>query len=742
METLKGFIEHIIYSNADNGYSVFELTTDTGSITCVGILHAAGVGENVILSGEYTNHPLYGRQFSFSSFEVTTADDETAILRYLSSGAIKGIGESLAKRIVDAFGSDTFKVMEEEPELLVGIKGISLRKAQEIGAQVVEKQDVRKAMVFLNKYGISANLAAKIYKRYGLSVYKIMEENPYVLAEDIDGVGFKTADEIARASGIQVDSEYRIKSGILYTLSKALSEGHIFLPKDILIRNAHALLLVDESHIWLECGNLYADRKLVVKTVGEEVRVYSNAFYYMEINCAGALRELDVTVEPDTDKIRRIVSGRNKADDKILTENQLDAVVCALSNGVSVITGGPGTGKTTIINRIIRYLEACGEEFVLAAPTGRAAKRMTEATGFEASTIQRLLGLSLSSVSERGYAYEYNEENPLEVDTIIIDEMSMVDLPLFNALLKAITTGTRLIMVGDTNQLPSVGPGSVLKDLIASGCIKVAKLVQIFRQSDESDIVVNAHKINSGRMPDLSNKSSDFFFLKRDDVNVILSNMITLIEKKLPAYVNSTSFDIQVLTPMRKGTLGVEGLNPVLQKYLNPPSASKQEKVFGGVTFREGDKVMQIKNNYQTEWEILGKYNIPVEQGLGVFNGDMGIIEKIDPEAEIVTVVFDDNRRVKYPFSGMEELEQAYAVTIHKSQGSEYPAVIIPLMSGPRPLFNRNLLYTAVTRARKLVAILGSEGIIKQMVENENELRRYTSLDEAIVSVYMEDYEL
>lgn len=740
METLKGIIEHIIYSNADNGYTVFELSTDTGAETCVGILHAASEGESVELKGEYVEHSIYGRQFSFTECEVTLADDELSILRYLSSGAIKGIGQALARRIVDAFGDRTFKVIEEEPEMLQTVKGISERKAQEIASQVLEKQDIRKAMVFLQKYGISNNLSAKIYKKYGNDIFRIMEENPYRLAEDIEGVGFKIADRIAQLSGIGSDSEYRVKAGILYTLSGAIGEGHIYLPKELLIRNAHALLLVSEEYIWTECENLSMDRRIIIKTAGDEVRVYSNSFYYMEMNCAAKLRDLDVTLERGTAAVRKAITRLQGADEEELTDNQLNAITCSLTNCVSVITGGPGTGKTTIINRIIKYLVSIGEDFYLAAPTGRAAKRMTEATGYEAFTIQRLLGLSVSGISERGFAYDHNEDNPLEADTIIVDEMSMVDLPVFSALLKAIIPGTRLIMVGDTNQLPSVGPGSVLKDIIASSCIPVSELTRIFRQSDKSDIISNAHLINSGKMPDLSNDSLDFFFLKRDDVNVILKNMITLIREKLPGYVKANPYDIQVLTPMRKGTLGVEGLNPILQKYLNPPEPGKGERNFGNVTFREGDKVMQMKNNYQIEWEVLGKYDIPVEKGLGVFNGDMGTIISIDPVSETMKVKYEEDHIVTYPFGNSDELELAYAVTIHKSQGSEYPAVILPLISGPRPLLNRNLLYTAVTRARRCVTILGSENIIREMVDNGDELKRYTSLDECLKKMYEEEY--
>ena len=741
MEEITGYIEHIIYSNASNGYTVFELTTDTGTQTCVGILHAISEGESVSLSGEYTTHAIYGQQFSIKEYKVIESTDEESIRRYLSSGAVKGIGPALAARIVDEFGEDTFRVMEEEPELLAGIKGISIRRAQEIAAYVVEKHDLRQAMVFLQKYGISNNLAMKIYSQYGQQMYKVLEDNPYKLAEDIEGVGFKTADEIARLSGIAMDSVYRIKSGILYTLMLGTNEGHTYLPKELLLRKAEELLEADEDTIWLQVENLSMEKKLIIKQTDESVRVYSNTFYYMERSCAVKLRELDVLIEKDEERIRKIVSLTDN-DETRLENLQFEAVVLAITHGVSIITGGPGTGKTTTINKLISYLEMHGDDFILAAPTGRAAKRMTETTGYEASTIQRMLGLNASMIAETGYAYEYNESNPLETDTIIIDEMSMVDMPLFSALLKAIMPGTRLVLVGDINQLPSVGPGSVLKDLIASECFNVVKLKKIFRQEGESDIIVNAHMINEGIAPKLDNKGKDFFFLKRDDVNVIMKNMIQLVSDKLPRYVDATSFDIQVLTPMRKGALGVESLNPILQKYLNPPAPSKQEKEFGNVVFREGDKVMQIKNNYQLEWEIQGKYGIPVDKGLGVFNGDMGTVSKIDFYSEAMEVLYDDNRMVRYPFSGLDELELAYAVTIHKSQGSEYPAVVIPILTGPKPLLNRNLLYTAVTRARKCVTILGSEATFNQMIENVDETKRYTSFDEAIKSLFLEEYEL
>ena len=739
MEQLSGYIEHIIHSNPNNGYTVFELTTDTGEETCVGVLHAVNEGESVLLRGEFTVHSLYGKQFAFKEYEIVERTDKESIIRYLSSGAIKGIGAALAGRIVNEFGEDTFRVMEEEPLFLSRIKGISERKAIEISEQVVEKRELRAAMVFLQKYGISNNLAVKIYARYGANVFTVIEENPYRLADDIEGVGFKIADGIAAASGIAVDSVYRIKSGILYTISACITEGHTYVPKDYLLEKAGELLGVEEESVWIQVENLSIEKRLIIKVIDEEIRVYSSAFYYMELNCARMLRDLDVLTRQDDDAVRRKLLELDR--NTVLEELQLEAVVKAITNGISIITGGPGTGKTTTINRLIKYLEYKGEDFLLAAPTGRAAKRMTETTGYEASTIQRMLGLGASGLSDKGFSYDRNEENPLEVDIIIIDEMSMVDLPLFNALLKAVIPGTRLVLVGDTNQLPSVGPGSVLRDIIASECYSVVKLEKIFRQEGASDIIVNAHKINAGIVPELNNAGRDFFFLKRDNVNVIMKNMITLISEKLPGYVKADSNEIQVLTPMRKGALGVESLNPILQQYLNPPALSKKEKEYGNVIFREGDKVMQIRNNYQLEWEVLGKYNIVVDKGLGIFNGDMGVVDKIDFYSEIMEVRYDRDHIVKYPFANLDELEHAYAVTIHKSQGSEYPAVIIPLLGGPKPLLNRNLLYTAVTRAKHCVVILGSDNVFAQMVENVDETKRYTSLNEAITIINMEDYD-
>lgn len=737
METLRGYIDHIIYRNDENGYTVLNLVADAGDITCVGLFRYADEGECVTLTGEYIEHSLYGRQFSVKTYEITPPEDTESIIRYLGSGAIKGIGDALARRIVKEFGEDTFRIIEEDPLRLAEIKGISERKAREIAVQFVDKQEMRRVMVFLQQYGISNSLSMKIYDKYGSRVYDVIRENPYMLAEDINGIGFKIADEIASKVGIHTDSDYRIRSGIMYVLFNSVSEGHCYLPFDMLIKESVELLLVREEALETQCMNLCMESKLVIKEIGDEKRVYLKSFYLMEINCARMLNDLDIYDECDEELLKKKIKRYSKDNNIEPDELQIQAVINAIKHGIMILTGGPGTGKTTTINMMIRYFEAEGLDFYLAAPTGRAAKRMSETTGYDAATIQRVL--KLQPARENGmhsFAYEKNEDNPLEADVIIIDEMSMVDLPLFHALLKAVSIGTRLILVGDINQLPSVGPGAVLKDIIESGCFKTVALKKIFRQAETGDIVMNAHRINEGQMIPLDNKSKDFFFLRRNDVNVVLKHMVTLINEKLPKYVDATPFDIQVLTPMRKGALGAISLNPVLQKYLNPPDSKKAEKEYGDVIFREGDKVMQIKNNYQLEWEICSKYGIPVDSGLGVFNGDLGMIREINTYAEYIRVEFEDNKMVNYPFSMLDEIELAYAVTIHKSQGSEYPAVIMPLMGGPQMLFNRNLLYTGVTRAKKCVTILGTEEIIAQMIGNVSEQKRYSGLKDSIIEIY------
>lgn len=733
-ETIEGYVDHIIFRNQENGYTVASLVSEGEEITCVGTFRFLNEGETIRAKGEFTRHPSYGRQFSVFSYESVIPQDSAAMERYLGSGAIKGIGAALAARIVKKFGDDTLRIVEEEPERLAEVKGISEKKAREIAQQVEEKADMRRAMMFLGQYGISQSLGAKIYQQYKEDMYRILKENPYKMAEDIVGVGFKIADEIAARIGIHTDSDYRIRSGILYILLQATAEGHVYLPKKILLARAEELLGVPADYMEKHLGDLSIDRKIVLKEIpgeeGQGLAVYAGQYYQIELHVAQMLHELDVKDTAEEvqvlDKIHRI----QRASAIELDEKQQEAVIEAVKNGLLIITGGPGTGKTTTINAIIRYFELEGLEISLAAPTGRAAKRMTEATGYEAKTIHRLLELTGVPQESRGNVhFERNAQNPLAADVIIIDEMSMVDIFLMHALLSAVVTGTRLILVGDVNQLPSVGPGSVLKDIINSRCFSVVELVKIFRQASQSDIVVNAHKINQGVPVTLDNKSMDFFFLKRYDANVIISVVITLIQKKLPKFVEATPYDIQVLTPMRKGLLGVERLNTILQQYLNPPGQEKKEREHGQGLFREGDKVMQIKNNYQMEWEIRGAYGIPVEKGVGVFNGDTGIIREINTFAETLTVEFDEKRFVEYSFKQLDELELAYAITIHKAQGSEYPAVIIPLLGGPRMLMNRNLLYTAVTRARRCVTLVGDEKTFYEMEENRMEQSRYTALD-------------
>ena len=736
-ESITGYIDHIIFRNEDNGYTVMVLkgVSEEDELTCVGSFPVVTQGASVELEGNFTQHPVYGKQFQAVRLTEKMPEDALAMERYLGSGAIKGIGAALAGRIVRHFGDDTFQIVENEPERLSEVKGISEKKAREIAMQIAEKSDMRKAMMFLQKYGISLNLGAKIYQKYGDSVYSVLQENPYRLADDISGVGFKIADEIAYRIGIHTDSDYRIKSGMVYTLLQATGEGHVYLPKDELFQRAAELLGVDSSYMEKHLVDLAMERKIVQKEQGDQILIYPAQYYYLELNTARMLRELDIFCPEDEKIVERRIVQIEKETGTVLDEMQKKAVQEAAGHGLLILTGGPGTGKTTTINAIIRYFEGEGAEIRLAAPTGRAAKRMTEATGYEAQTIHRLLELSGMPEDDREgqpIHFERNAENPLETDVIIIDEMSMVDIHLIHSLLMAVTAGTRLILVGDENQLPSVGPGNVLRDIIRSGQFPVVELKKIFRQASESDIVVNAHKINKGEQVEINNKSRDFFFLKRYDADIIIRVVIALIQEKLPKYVEAKPFEIQVLTPMRKGLLGVERLNQILQRYLNPPDASKKEKEIGQGLFREGDKVMQVRNNYQLEWEIRGSYGIPIEKGVGVFNGDTGIIKTINEFAETAEVEFEDGRWAEYSFKQLDELELAYAVTIHKSQGSEYPAVIIPLLSGPRMLMNRNLLYTAVTRARKCVTVVGSEETFRDMIRNEKQQRRYSSLDQRI----------
>ena len=750
MATVTGYVEKIKFRNEENGYSVLSVSDGREEYILVGTFPYISEGERIEATGRMVEHSVYGEQLAVESYEIKAPEDTLAIERYLGSGAIKGVGAALAKRIVKKFKADTFRIMEEEPERLSEIKGISERMAMEIGNQVEEKRDMRQAMLFLQQYGISMNLAVKIYRHYGQRMYSVIQENPYQLADDIQGIGFKIADEIAAKVGIFTDSDYRIKSGLFYALLQAVGNGHTYLPETELLASASGLLKVEPEHMEKHLMDLQMERKLVVKEKNGERIIYPAQFFYMELNTARMLHDLNLRETTPAEKIRERIRAVLAGGQMELDEHQEEAVIEAVNNGLLIITGGPGTGKTTTINTIIRYFEQEDMEILLAAPTGRAAKRMTEATGHEARTIHRLLELtgvpiqnegkdgSAGAGSEsrlEGMHFERNEENPLDADVIIIDEMSMVDISLMHALLKAVNVGTRLILVGDVNQLPSVGPGNVLRDLIDSGKFPVVKLTKIFRQAAQSDIIVNAHKINAGERVPLEKRSRDFLFIRRERPADIIKDMMTLVRSKLPNYVNADPSEIQIMTPMRKGALGVEQLNKILQENFNPSSPDKPEKESGGVIFRVGDKVMQIRNNYQIEWEIRNRYGIPVDKGEGVFNGDTGTIRSVNLFAETLEVEFDEGRMVEYSFKQLEELELAYAITIHKSQGSEYPAVVIPVYAGPRMLMTRNLIYTAVTRAKKCVCLVGAPEVFQAMVDNETEQKRYSGLKDRIQEI-------
>ena len=743
LEERTGYVSHIIFRNDENGYTVFELENEDGEAgTCVGNVPFINEGEYVRVTGQIVTHPVYMEQLKVQTCEAKEPDNKIAMLRYLSSGAIAGIRGGLAKRIVDRFGDQTFHIIEHEPERLSEVKGISEKKARAIAEQFEEKRGMRDAMIFLQQYGISNQLAVKIYQTYGITLYQIVKENPYQLAEDISGVGFKIADDIARKSGFSLESRERIRSGILYVLNMAGQDGHVYLPEEELAKEAVYRLEVSLDQVLDVLDEMGLDRSVIAT---EEREIYLPALYYAELNCARMLLDLNIPVGRRDMKYEDVIREMEKREGMELDVQQRTAVSEALTSGLLIITGGPGTGKTTTINMIIRTLREEGLSILLAAPTGRAAKRMSEATGYEAQTIHRLLeynGAALGDESRmaesgsdgknRDELFGRNEWNPLETDVIIIDEMSMVDIYLFHNLLKAIAVGTRVIFVGDVNQLPSVGPGNVLADIIDSHCFNVVKLSRIFRQAAESDIIVNAHRINAGEEIALDNKSRDFFCLKRDDSHGVLEVMLWLVRDKMPKYTDCTPFDVQVLTPMKKGELGVYRCNEVLQRYLNPESKDKRQIESHGVLFREGDKVMQMKNNYQIKWEIRGYNQMRLEEGTGVFNGDCGIITDIDTVNKELTVRFEDEKYVTYPQGNMDELDLAYAITIHKSQGSEYPAVVLPILSGPRPLMNRNILYTAVTRGKKCVTIVGSRETVQNMIQNKYEQIRYSSLAKRI----------
>lgn len=733
MANVEGYIEQIIFRNDENGYTVFILASEGDEITCVGVMGQINIGEYIEANADMMHHPTYGEQYKVSQYISTMPKDIKAIEKYLGSGIIKGIGPSLAKKIVKHFKKETFNIIENEPLRLSEIKGISEKKAQQIAEIFDEKKEMRQAMIFLQEFNISTTYAIKIFQKYGDKLYNIIKTNPYQLAEDITGIGFQIADEIAYKVGIATNSRYRVKSAIDYILVQASLEGHTYLPKIILIEKAISILQVSEELIENVLVDMQVNKQIIQKKSQNDIYVYNTRFYYMELCIAKKLFDLNMKYEIKDNYFSEQVRRIEEEIEIELDEVQKQAIREAVINGVFVITGGPGTGKTTTINLIIKYFEEEGLEIILAAPTGRAAKRMTEATGYEAKTIHRLLEVKFKSEDndERNskLGFEKNEDNPIEADVIIIDEMSMVDVTIMHYLLKAISPGTRLIMVGDVNQLPSVGPGNVLKDIISANKTNLVKLTHIFRQASQSAIVINAHKINLGQPIELKNNTKDFFYIKKLSSNDIINEMTTLIKTRLPNFTGYNVFDgLQILTPMRKGTLGVEELNTIIQNIVNPNDKSKKEKEFRNTIFREGDKVMQIKNNYQLVWEIKNQYGYIVDEGLGVFNGDIGIIKSINQYTEQVTILFDDERQVKYEYNQLEEIEHAYAITIHKSQGSEYPVVILPLLSGPSMLLNRNLLYTAVTRAKEYVIILGNDETVQLMIKNERETKRFSSL--------------
>ncbi len=737
---VEGIVERVSCHLEESGFSVFEIAEDGGNIsldcdtvTCVGVVPEINVGESVHIYGTEVVHPTYGPQIKIISMTKTEPKSERAIELYLASGAVKGIGKTLAKRIIKEFGVDTLKVIDSSPDELVRIKGISPKKAEQISLAYHEQADLRNALLFLAEYGISANYALRIYKKYKSRTLDVVRSNPYAIAEDVFGIGFKIADNIAEKVGISKSSPYRIKAAVRYVLNEAAANGDVYLPVELLTERTAALLALEPELIANELVDMHVKGSIWIDKSPEGQAVYLNYFYRAETYVAKKLIELSDTlkVKKNYDAKVSAIEARQGMD---FASEQREAVIAAMQNGVLVITGGPGTGKTTVINAILALAEAEGKEVELAAPTGRAAKRMEEATGHSAQTIHRLLGIKFLDEDKLRQSFEKDEDNPIEADIIIIDESSMVDIMLMNSLLNAVADGTRLILVGDADQLPSVGAGNVLKDIIASDCIKVVRLTEIFRQARQSAIVTNAHKINKGEYPDLENKHSDFFMINRNSVESVTQLLVELVAQRLPKYLNCTAQKgIQVLTPMRKSPLGVAALNEVLQKALNPPHRNKNEHEHGSVVFREGDKVMQIKNDYELQWKVVSNGKI-IDEGVGMYNGDEGIINYIDKEEKFIEVIFDDNKVVHYDFTQLDKLELSYAVTVHKSQGSEYKAVVMPLLGGPDMLMSRNLLYTGLTRAKELAVIVGLPVCVRKMVDNNKEVNRYTQLKQKLVA--------
>ena len=735
MEALNGIVESIVFKSSDTGYTVIKFRENNIIHTAVGVLPHVKEGQNLKITGSWVNHSQFGKQFKVEECEEILPTSKDGIEKYLSSGIIQGIGPVTAKKIVNKFGEDTLNILDNNIERLKEIEGIGKKKLETIIESYREQRELKNITIFLQTHGLSVNQCLKIYKKYGASSVDTVKNNPYILCDEISGIGFKTSDKIARSLGIEIDSPFRIQSGIRYVINEFCANGHTFMPKDELIKEASNVLTVSGDIIEENIKNAALDRKIKLEKVNDKEGVFTIPNYYCELGITNRILTLAISNFQDISvDVEHLILQFEKKNNITFAESQKDAIISAFQNGIEIITGGPGTGKTTIIKCIIEIFETCGLKVLLGAPTGRAAKRMSESTGKEATTIHRMLDMGVFEKEESVFVTNA-EEHSLEADVVIIDEASMIDITLMNALLKSIKVGTRLIIVGDVDQLPSVGAGNVLNDFIESGFTKVVRLKEIFRQGKESMIVVNAHKINKGEMPKLNEKGTDFFFIRNDIQEGILNTIIDLINTRLPKF--NSNWDklksIQVLVPMKKGVLGVTNLNERIQNVLNPKAPYKKEKEFRSMVFREGDKVMQIKNNYSLKWtRIAGKGE---HEGSGVFNGDMGFIESIDLEGKKLSIIFDDERRVIYDFMYLDELDLAYAITIHKSQGSEFPVVIIPAYMGAPLLMNRNLLYTGITRAKEMVVVVGIPKALKYMVDNTRSMERYSSLNWRIKEV-------
>ncbi len=735
MQELRGIIFDIIYRNEDNGYTVALLETDTNVVTITGSFPSDLTNENLLMYGKYIKHQKYGEQFQVEAYNVLLPTELIAIENYLSSGMIKGIGPSTAKKIVEAFGDETFSVIQNFPDRLMEIEGIGEVKAKTITESFVSQLDIKEIMMFLQGHNISPNYAVKIYKQYGKNTINIVRENPYRLAEDIHGIGFKLADKIAYSIGVESGSSFRIAAGIKYVLMEGATRGHSYLPQNVLIKASNELLGTSEEVLKLELRDMAFQSKVHIENIDGKECIYSIPYHTAELNVCNKLIALlspNAAASVDygfTDEdIDRYLAYSQRDNNIELTHTQILAVKDTVKNGVTVITGGPGTGKTTIIKTILYIFESLSKKVLLCAPTGRAAKKITESSGKEAKTIHRMLEYAYGEI-DSNLSFNKNDESPLDADVIIVDESSMIDIILMNHLLKAIKVGARLVLVGDMDQLPSVGAGNVLKDIIFSEAVPTIRLDKIFRQADGSSIIENAHKINSGDMPVCNEKDSDFFFMKKTTNKEISDLIVELYTKRLPAkYSIDPIKDIQVLSPMKKGDVGVIELNNKLQEIINPPSGLKAEKTIGKICFRVGDKVMQTKNNYQLQWRINNEDGKNIE-GEGIYNGDIGYIIFIDDKNQELIVEYDDKKEATYVFAQLDELILAYASTVHKSQGSEFPVIIMPVTWAPEMLLTRNLLYTAVTRAKSLVVLVGQEKYIELMVKNNKIDDRYSALD-------------